>query len=178
MASKVGAGNVKDSSAAASSSRRTSTSLLVDTGVQREFSDLSETAAELQRCGHALVGGDQGRPWGPQGKLPAPGQYCYEALQVTRYEQGQYFKEHDDAFPIDMARQNKFQRHATLLVYLNSVANGGATSFTHLGLAVHPAQGRALLFFPAFADGTPDTRYVNGGVQANCHVFVCRWQHH
>lgn len=35
---------------------------------------------------------------------------------------------------------------------------GGATRFEHLNLAVQPRKGMALLFFPSFADGTPDDR--------------------
>ena len=54
--------------------------------------------------------------------------------------------------------QNGFQRRATLLVYLNDVAAGGATRFEHLGFAVQPRAGDALLFFPALADGSPDAR--------------------
>lgn len=35
---------------------------------------------------------------------------------------------------------------------------GGATRFDLLNLAVQPEKGKALLFFPAFADGTADAR--------------------
>lgn len=37
---------------------------------------------------------------------------------------------------------------------------GGATRFDMLNLAVRPEKGKALLFFPAFADGTSDPRQV------------------
>lgn len=37
---------------------------------------------------------------------------------------------------------------------------GGATRFDMLNLAVRPEKGKALLFFPSFADGTSDPRYV------------------
>lgn len=115
-----------------------------------------------------------------------------------------------DGFPAGLARSNGFQRHATLLVYLNSTQEvrccetrgaqlpppnlcraalhvstcspvqcsiqtvlpaypraavhwlfflqGGATRFDMLNLAVQPQKGKALLFFPAFADGTSDPR--------------------
>lgn len=63
-----------------------------------------------------------------------------------------------DGFPAELAAGNGFQRRATLLVYLNDVAAGGATRFDHLGFAVQPRKGSALLFFPAFADGSPDAR--------------------
>lgn len=113
-----------------------------------------------------------------------------------------------DGFPAGLARSNGFQRHATLLVYLNSTqearsqclathdcgcrvrwcivvatdcfgpstntiqlglvpstsihVQGGATRFDMLNLAVQPQKGKALLFFPAFADGTSDPRSVCG----------------
>ncbi len=63
-----------------------------------------------------------------------------------------------DGFPPELAARNGFQRAATLLVYLNDVAAGGATRFERLGVTVAPRAGRALLFFPAFADGSPDAR--------------------
>ena len=55
------------------------------------------------------------------GRLPAPGQHAYEALQLARYEQGQYFLSHEDGFPPALAAENGFQRAATLLLYLNDV---------------------------------------------------------
>ncbi len=63
-----------------------------------------------------------------------------------------------DAFPPNFVRQNRFQRQATLLVYLNDVHEGGMTHFDRLGVSIKPQCGKALLFFPAFSDGTPDPR--------------------
>ena len=63
-----------------------------------------------------------------------------------------------DAFPPNFVKQNRFQRQATLLVYLNDVQTGGATHFDRLDVSIQPECGKALLFFPAFADGTPDPR--------------------
>lgn len=65
-----------------------------------------------------------------------------------------------DAFPPNFVRENRFQRQATLLVYLNDVATGGVTHFDRLHLSIQPQCGKALLFFPAIADGTPDPRYM------------------
>ena len=76
------------------------------------------------------------------------------------YELGQQFMAHEDAFPTPTMLQNSFQRRATLLVYLNDVASGGGTHFLHLGVTVRPQRGRALLFFPAKADGSADARSV------------------
>ena len=63
-----------------------------------------------------------------------------------------------DAFPPNFVKQNRFQRQATLLVYLNDVQTGGRTHFDRLDVSIQPECGKALLFFPAFADGTPDPR--------------------
>jgi collagen type III alpha len=71
---------------------------------------------------------------------------------------GQHFLAHEDGFPPQIALKKGYQRRATLLVYLNDVAEGGATRFEHLGLAVQPRKGKALLFFPAFSGGMPDAR--------------------
>eukprot|EP00983_Pelagomonas_calceolata_P055714 1144265-Pelagomonas_calceolata.AAC.1 len=42
-------------------------------------------------------------------------------LQVACYEPTQHFLSHEDAFPMPLARSNQFNRHATVLIYLNSV---------------------------------------------------------
>ena len=122
-------------------------------------------------------------PWGATGRLPKPGQYCFEALQVAVYHEGQYFMAHEvcmrsvhthclfgpsqhelllpfvqDGFPADVAQHNRFQRAATVLIYLCDVAHGGATVFEQLGVEVQPACGKALIFFPASADGKADSR--------------------
>jgi hypothetical protein len=178
--SKVGAGNVHgDASVAAASARRTSTSVLVDDTLLAQHPELVPSTTDLQSKGMKLVGGgdkdqktDVTKPWGPPGKLPAPRQYCYEGLQVTQYEQGQYFMEHEDAFPVPLARENGFNRHATLLVYLNDVPKGGETRFDHLGLSLGPSEGRALLFFPSFSDGTPDARTLHTATTAVDYKIV------
>ncbi len=178
--SKVGAGNVHgDAAVAAASARRTSTSVLVDDSLLTQHPGLLLSTTELQSRGMKLVGGgdkdmttDVTKPWGKSGKLPGPRQYCYEGLQVTQYEQGQYFMEHEDAFPVELARANGFNRHATLLVYLNSVPSGGETRFDHLGLSLCPSEGRALLFFPSFSDGTPDARTLHTATTAVDYKIV------
>jgi hypothetical protein len=108
-----------------------------------------------------------GGTWEAMGKLPSPGALCFESPQVACYELGQQFMAHEDAFPTPIMLQNSFQRRATLLVYLNDVASGGGTHFLHLGVTVRPRQGRALLFFPAKADGSADARCDAAAVVAS-----------
>ena len=65
--------------------------------------------------------------WGTPGRMPSAGQYCFESPQVAHYQAAQHFLSHEDAFPAELAQQNGFQRHATVLIYLNDVAEvGGA----------------------------------------------------
>ncbi len=40
---------------------------------------------------------------------------------MCRYTTGQHFLAHEDGFPPLLANANGFQRHATLLLYLNDV---------------------------------------------------------
>lgn len=47
----------------------------------------------------ACAGAGDGGGWGPQGRLPAPGQLCYESLQIARYQAGQHFLPHEVALP-------------------------------------------------------------------------------
>ncbi len=74
--------------------------------------------------------------------------------------------EHEDAFPSTLADENRFQRHATVLLYLNTVETGGETTFNHLGVSVKPRAGSVLLFFPAFADGQADHRTLHVAEEA------------
>ena len=55
---------------------------------------------------------------------------------------------------------------ATVLVYLNDVATGGATSFSKLGLKVQPRRGKALVFFPATLAGVLDDKYLHAAEPA------------
>ncbi|WIA13265.1 hypothetical protein OEZ85_006853 [Tetradesmus obliquus] len=163
--SKIGGGNAAAAAGGgvnAYGSRRTSSSLLMDPPTQAKSAGLTALMQLMQARGHKLLAHlDSARSWGPPGKLPAGGQYCYESPQVARYLPGQHFLSHEDAFPALLATANGFQRHATLLLYLNDVQQGGATHFDHLGISVQPRQGMALLFFPSYANGTADPRSLH-----------------
>ena len=94
----------------------------------------------------------------------------YEEPQIVRYEMGQQFSWHYDSLPKSLIRESG-QRVATLLVYLNTVTGSGATAFKDLKIKVAPKKGSALLFFPCFADGTPDERTMHAGQIA----FDTKW---
>ncbi len=86
----------------------------------------------------------------------------YEEPQIVRYELGQQFSWHYDAVPHTLLK-NGGQRLVTLLVYLNDVEAGGATCFRDLNLKVQPKKGKALVFFPAFNNGSSDDRTLHAG---------------
>lgn len=50
---------------------------------------------------------------------------CHIVSPCCRYEAGQHFLAHEDGFPALLATANGFQRHATLLLYLNDVQQVG-----------------------------------------------------
>ncbi|KAL3823766.1 hypothetical protein ACHAXA_004859 [Cyclostephanos tholiformis] len=107
-----------------------------------------------------------------------------EEPQVVRYRPGEEFTWHYDEVPRS-GLSNGGQRLATLLVYLNDLGKdrGGGTAFRDLlgmefedgdgegrprrgRLVVTPRKGTALLFFPAYQDGTPDERTLHRGEAA------------
>ena len=101
----------------------------------------------------------------------------FEEPQVVRYEFGQQFSWHYDAIPKTL-QDSSGNRLVTLLVYLNDVSVGGATTFKDLGIQVKPVKGKALLFFPCFADGTPDDRTMHAGQVAGETKWITQmWLH-
>jgi hypothetical protein len=77
----------------------------------------------------------------------------WEAPVFTRYTPGAIFAKHADASPTRGSewKDEGGQRVVTCICYLNTLDNGGETSFDKLGFAVQPVQGRALIFFPTVA---------------------------
>eukprot|EP00793_Prasinoderma_coloniale_P005413 PRCOL_00004821-RA len=172
--SRVGAGEFGATSE--NVSRRTSSSVLVNADVAAEHPQLGAAVDELQALGRtALVGGGG---WTTPGVLPPPGAFCYETTQLARYEPGQHFLEHEDAFPVHDARAQGFQRRATLLVYLNTPEGGGGTTrFEKVGCEVSPREGRALLFFPARGGelaGAPDARTLHTATDAGGEKWIAQ----
>ncbi|KAE9447137.1 hypothetical protein C3L33_20986, partial [Rhododendron williamsianum] len=94
-----------------------------------------------------------------------------EAFNILRYEIGQRYVSHYDAFnPAEYGTQ-KSQRIASFLLYLSDVEEGGETMFPYengsnmrmgydyekcIGLKVKPRQGDGLLFYSLFLNGTID----------------------
>ena len=106
-----------------------------------------------------------------------------EEAQIVRYRTGEQFSWHYDEIPAAQL-ENGGQRIATLLVYLNTLENGGGTIFRDLKdatgteLTMKPKQGSALLFFPALADGAPDDRTLHKGeVAVEKKMIAQMWIH-
>lgn len=94
-----------------------------------------------------------------------------EAFNVLRYEIGQSYYSHYDAFDPSQYGPQKSQRVASFLLYLSDVEEGGETMFPFenaqnmdvnydfrkcIGLKVKPRRGDGLLFYSLFPNGTID----------------------
>ncbi|KAL3525621.1 hypothetical protein ACH5RR_013993 [Cinchona calisaya] len=100
-----------------------------------------------------------------------------EAFNVLRYEIGQRYHSHYDAFnPAEYGAQ-KSQRVASFLLYLSDVEEGGETMFPFengmnmdasydfrncIGLKVKPRRGDGLLFYSLLPNGTIDPMSLHG----------------
>ncbi|KAI5661179.1 hypothetical protein M9H77_20502 [Catharanthus roseus] len=100
-----------------------------------------------------------------------------ESFNVLRYEVGQRYVPHHDAFDPAHYGPQYNQRVASFLVYLTDVEEGGETAFPYendsnkdividyngcLGLKVKPRQGDGLLFFSLLPNGTIDKKSLHG----------------
>ena len=89
-----------------------------------------------------------------------------EPLQVVKYEQGEYYREHYDYLDADSGEVKEFgQRTLTILVYLNTLedSQGGGTRFHVLEHTVKPVKGNALLWHNVLAIGQTDPRTLHSG---------------
>ncbi len=95
-----------------------------------------------------------------------------EALQLVRYEQGQFFGIHHDLGIYDEEEDTvelppkttwSPRRLVTLFCYLNDCSEGGATYFPKAQLRVQPVAGSAVLFSNVLSDGMPDVRTLHAG---------------
>ena len=89
-----------------------------------------------------------------------------EGLQVLRYAPGAEYKPHFDYF--DPAQPGTAavlrrggQRVGTVVMYLNTPEQGGATVFPDAGLTVHPIEGHAVFF--SYSQPAAATKTLHGG---------------
>mmetsp|Transcript_598 Transcript_598/g.1325 ORF Transcript_598/g.1325 Transcript_598/m.1325 type:complete len:126 (+) Transcript_598:634-1011(+) len=74
----------------------------------------------------------------------------FEALQLVRYEPGQFYNRHHDVSKVHYEYPYG-PRILTFFLYLNDVESGGGTKFNHLGFTVEPKKGMALAW-PSLTD--------------------------
>lgn len=89
-----------------------------------------------------------------------------EGLQVLRYGVGAEYRPHFDYFdPAQPGTQAILkrggQRLGTVLMYLNTPASGGATTFPDAGIEVQALRGSAVFF--SYSQPSPLTRTLHGG---------------
>jgi prolyl 4-hydroxylase len=89
-----------------------------------------------------------------------------EGLQVLHYRPGTEYKPHHDYFDpaqpgMGAVLRRGGQRVATLVMYLNTPLQGGATVFPEVQLAVAPIKGNAVFF--SYERPHPVTRTLHGG---------------
>jgi prolyl 4-hydroxylase len=89
-----------------------------------------------------------------------------EGLQVLRYRPGAEYRPHHDYFdPVHPGSQAVLrrggQRVGTVVMYLNTPAKGGATTFPDVALEVAPIKGNAVFF--SYERPHPSTRTLHGG---------------
>jgi len=105
-----------------------------------------------------------------------------EGIQAQRYDVGQQFKPHWDAFEPGSEAFQRFggvrgNRTWTFMIYLNEDMEGGATRFTELDIAVRPKTGMALLWNNLNADGSPNlaTKHCGEPVTRGHKVIITKW---
>ncbi|TVU44888.1 hypothetical protein EJB05_04351 [Eragrostis curvula] len=100
-----------------------------------------------------------------------------EPFNILRYEIGQRYASHYDAFDPAQYGPQKSQRVASFLLYLTDVEEGGETMFPYengenmdigydyekcIGLKVKPRKGDGLLFYSLMINGTIDPTSLHG----------------
>eukprot|EP00897_Mesotaenium_endlicherianum_P009370 jgi/Mesen1/8461/ME000476S07998 len=101
-----------------------------------------------------------------------------EAMQVLRYDSGQFYREHEDII-YGEGNVCRGQRAATILMYLSAGVEGGETLFTKAGgpggstapcgglqvpgLSVKPEKGKAVLFWNISLRGELDLNSTHAG---------------
>ena len=91
-----------------------------------------------------------------------------EGMQVLDYPEGGEYRPHFDFFPPEQPGsigqlKRGGQRVATLIVYLNTVEEGGETIFPRINVNVTPVQGNALFFSYANSNNELDRNTLHGG---------------
>ncbi|WP_298670785.1 2OG-Fe(II) oxygenase [uncultured Sphingomonas sp.] len=105
-----------------------------------------------------------------------------ETLQGQRYAIGQHFRPHHDYFNEGESYWPRMKatgghRTWTAMIYLNDVAEGGATWFPQAGLRVAPKRGLLLAWNNMNADGAANdaTLHEGSAVTEGVKYIVTKW---
>ncbi|SEM77951.1 prolyl 4-hydroxylase [Sphingomonas gellani] len=105
-----------------------------------------------------------------------------ETMQGQRYAPGQQFKAHHDYFHEAESywpamKASGGQRTWTAMIYLNDVAEGGATWFPSAGIKVAPRRGMLLTWNNMKADGSPNELTIHEGMAVGEGVkyIITKW---
>lgn len=105
-----------------------------------------------------------------------------ETMQGQRYAPGQHFRAHHDYFHDsesywETVKAAGGQRTWTAMIYLNDVAEGGATWFPQAGVRIAPKRGLLLTWNNMLADGSPNATTLHEGmpVVAGVKYIVTKW---
>jgi prolyl 4-hydroxylase len=86
---------------------------------------------------------------------------CAEGLRGVKYEPGQGYRIHHDAFSAGNEAWDEFggargNRVETVMIYLNTLTGGGATVFPELGVRIEPRGGMMVAWHNLKADRSID----------------------
>ncbi|MBJ6121939.1 prolyl hydroxylase family protein [Sphingomonas mollis] len=105
-----------------------------------------------------------------------------ETMQGQRYAPGQQFRAHHDYFHESESYWQRMlqeggQRTWTAMIYLNDVAEGGATWFPQAGIKVAPRRGMMLAWNNMKPDGSPNELTIHEGmpVVEGVKYIVTKW---
>ncbi len=105
-----------------------------------------------------------------------------ETMQGQRYAPGQQFRAHHDYFHEGESywgamQASGGQRTWTAMIYLNDVAEGGATWFPQAGIRVAPRRGMLLAWNNMKPDGSPNALTIHEGmaVTEGTKYIVTKW---
>ena len=105
-----------------------------------------------------------------------------ETIQGQRYAPGQQFRAHHDYFHEtegywERVKPYGGQRTWTAMIYLNDVAEGGATWFPQAGVKVAPRRGLLLAWNNMNVDGSPNDKTLHEGmpVVEGVKYIVTKW---
>ena len=105
-----------------------------------------------------------------------------ETMQGQRYAPGQQFRAHHDYFHESESYWEKVRVHGgqrtwTAMIYLNDVAEGGATWFPQAGIRVAPRRGLLLAWNNMKLDGSPNEMTLHEGmpVVEGTKYVITKW---